>query len=94
MLRDAAELCQLLAKEAVGVLAGIYVTITDDVGVRVADGQIAVHPSSSPLPRFPRRCVLVGAEDNTPVGVLEIVTNQKPHSSVIPADECQDWRFV
>jgi hypothetical protein len=28
------------------------------------------------------------------VSILEALTDQKLNSSVIPTDECQDWRFV
>jgi hypothetical protein len=28
------------------------------------------------------------------ISVLQIVTNEKPNSSVIPTDECQHWWFV
>ena len=44
MLRDASELRQPLAKEAVPVLTGVRVSVTDDVGIGVGDGQMAVHP--------------------------------------------------
>ena len=43
MLRDTSELRQPLAKEAMAVLTGVRVSITDDVGIGVGDGQVAVH---------------------------------------------------
>ena len=39
MLRDTSELRQPLAKEAEPVLTGVRVSVTDDVGVGVGDGQ-------------------------------------------------------
>ena len=44
MLRDTSELRQPLAKEAVTILTGVCVSVTDDVGIGVGDGQMAVHP--------------------------------------------------
>jgi len=44
MLRDASEIRQPLAKETMPVLTGVRVSVTDDVGIRVGDGQMAVHP--------------------------------------------------
>ena len=44
MFRDTSELRQPLAKEAVTVLTSVRVSVTDDVGVGVGDGQMAVHP--------------------------------------------------
>lgn len=100
MFRDATKLRQPLAKEAVAVLAGVCMSVTDHVGVGVGDGQMAVHPLLV-LDIVVDR-VIVGTENDASVavlsdvlvGVLEIFTNEKPHSSVIPTDECQHWRFV
>lgn len=100
MLRDATELRQPLAKEAVAVLASVRVGVTDHVGVGVGDGQMAVHPLLGLDVVVDR--VVVGAEDDASVTVLgdilvsslQIVTNEKPNSSVIPTDECQYWWFV
>jgi len=100
MLRDATELHQPLAKEAVAVLAGIHVSVTDDVGVGVGDGQMAVHPLL--ILDVVVNTVVVSTEDDASiavlgdvlVSVLEIFPNEKPNSSVGPTDECQDWRFV
>jgi len=51
MFRDPSELRQPLAKEAVGVLAGVRVSVTDDVSVEVGDSQVAVLSlSSSSIP--------------------------------------------
>ena len=44
MLRDTSELRQPLGKEAMAVLTGVRVSITDDVGIGVGDGQMAVYP--------------------------------------------------
>ena len=78
----------------------MFVSVTDDVGVGVGDGQMAVHPLlvlDSVVDR-----VVVSAEDDATVAVLcdvfvsvlEILADQKPNSSVIPTNECQDWWFV
>lgn len=45
MLRDATELRQPLAKETVAVLAGVCVSITDDVGVGVGGRPIVIQES-------------------------------------------------
>jgi len=100
VLRNATELHQPLAKEAVAVLASVHVSIADDVGVGVGDGQMAVHPLL--VLDVVVNAVVVGAEDDASiavlgdvlVSVLEILTYQKSNSSVEPTDECQDWRFV
>ena len=68
MLRDASELRQPLAKEAVTVLAGVCVSVTDDVGVGVGDGQMAVHPLRLLDILIDR--VAVGTEDDASVAVL------------------------
>jgi len=47
MLRDTSELRQPLAKEAVVVFISVCVRVTDDVGARVRDSQMAVY---LPLP--------------------------------------------
>jgi len=100
VLRDPSKLRQPLAKEAMAVLASVRVSITDDVGVGVSDGQMAVH-SLLVLDVVVDR-VAVGAKDHASVavlgdifiGVLQILTDEKPNSSVGTTDECQDWRFV
>ena len=82
------------------VLTGVRVGVTDYVGVGVGDGQLAVHPLLV-LDVVVNR-VAVGAEDHASVAVLrdilvsilQILTDEKPHSSVGMTDECQDWRFV
>ena len=68
MLRDASELRQPLAKEAMAVLAGVCVGVTDDVGVGVGDGQMAVHPLRLLDILIDR--VAVGTEDDASVAVL------------------------
>ena len=68
MLRDTSELRQPLAKEAVTVLTGVRVSVTDDVGVGVGDGQMAVHPLR--LLDILIDCVAVGTEDDASVAVL------------------------
>ena len=100
MFRDTTELRQPLAKEAMAVLTGVRVGVTDHVGVGVGDGQMAVHPLLVLDVVVDR--VIVGAENDTSVAVLgdvfvsvlEVFTDEEPHSSVIPTDECQDWWFV
>ena len=100
MLRDTSKLRHPLAKEAAAVLADVCVSVTDDVGVGVGDGQMAVHPLivlDSVVDR-----VVISAEDDATVAVLcdvfvsvlEVLADQKPNSSVIPTDECQDRWFV
>ncbi len=68
MLRDASELRQPLAKEAVPVLTGVRVSVTDDVGVGVGDGQMAVHPLLL-LDIFIDR-VAIRTENNTAIAVF------------------------
>jgi len=68
MFRDASELRQPLAKEAVAVLTGVCVGVTDDVGVGVGDGQMAVHPLR--LLNVLINRVGVGTEDDASVAVL------------------------
>jgi len=100
MLRDATELRQPLAKETVAVLASVCVSVTDDVGVGVGDGQMAAHPLRL-LDVLADR-VAIGTEDDASVavlgdvlvGLLQILADEKLNSPVIPTDECQDWRFV
>ena len=82
------------------VLTGVRVSIADDVGIGVGDGQMAVHPLLL-LDRVVD-CVIIGTEDDASitvfsdvsVGVLEILTDEKQNSSVIPTDECQPRWFV
>jgi len=45
MLRDATEFRQPLAKEAMAVFASIRVSVANDVGIGVGDGQMAIHPA-------------------------------------------------
>ena len=100
MFRDTTELRQPLVKEAMTVLTGVRVGVTDHVGVGVGDGQMAVHPLLVLDVVVDR--VIVGAENDTSVAVLgdvfvsvlEVLADQKSNSSVIPTDECQDWWFV
>ena len=100
MFRDTPELRQPLAKEAVAVLTGVRVSIADDVGVGVGDGQMAVHPLL--LLNLVVDCVIIGTEDDASVtvfsdvfvGVLEILADEKPNSSVLSTDECQHRWFV
>lgn len=74
--------------------------IVDDVGVGVSDGQMAVHPLL--VLNAVVDHVGVRAENNASVtvlgdvlvGVLQILTNQRPNSSAGMADEYQDCRFV
>ena len=68
MLRDATELRQPLTKETVAVLASVCVSVTDDVGVGVGDGQMAVHPLHLLDVLIDR--VAVRTEDDASVAVL------------------------
>ena len=68
MLRDATELRQPLTKETVAVLASVCVSVTDDVGVGVGDGQMAVHPLRLFNVLVDR--VAVGTEDDASVAVF------------------------
>ena len=43
MLRDTSELRQQLAKETMMILTGVRMSITDDVGIGVGDGQTAAY---------------------------------------------------
>ena len=82
------------------VLTRVCMGITDHVGVGVGDGQMAVHPLLVFDVVVDR--VAVSAENdasvlvlgNVLVGVLWILTDEKPNSSVIPTDGCQHWWFV
>ena len=67
MLRDASELRQPLAKETMPVLTSIRVSVTDDVGIGVGDGQMAVHPLLF-LDIFVDR-VAIRTENNTAIAV-------------------------
>ena len=100
VFRDASELRQPLAKEAVAVLAGVCVGVADDVGVGVGDGQMAVHPLLLLDVLVDR--IAIRAENDTTVAVLrdvfisvfQILADEKSNSSVAPTDECQYWWFV
>ena len=81
--RDTSELRQPLTKEAVAVLTGVCVGVTDDVGIGVGDGQVAVHPLllfDILVDRVP-----VSTEDNASISVLshifvsifQILTDEK-----------------
>jgi len=50
ILQDTSELRQPLPKEAMAVLTGVRVSITDDVGIGMGNGQMAVHPFFSSIP--------------------------------------------
>lgn len=68
MLRNTSELRQPLAKEAVAILTGVCVGVTDDVGIGVGDGQMAVYPLllfDVLVDRVP-----VSTEDNAFIAVL------------------------
>ena len=83
VFRDASELRQPLAKEAVAVLAGVCMGVTDNVGIGVGNGQMTVHP----LPFFDILVdrVPVSTEDNASIAVLsdifvsifQILTDEK-----------------
>jgi hypothetical protein len=100
MLRDTAELRQPLAKNAVAVLAGVCVSVADDVGARVG---------RRPFGRLPPLVldfivdrVIIGSEDDTaiavlsdiPVSVFQVLTDEKPNLSVIPTYKCHHWWIV
>jgi len=67
MLRDTSELRQPLGKEAMAVLTGVRVSITDDVGIGVGDGQMAVYPLLL-LDIFIDR-IAIRTENNTAIAV-------------------------
>ena len=100
MFLNTPELFQPQAKEEMAFFTGVCVRITDDVGIGVGDGQMAVHPLLLLNPVVDR--VAICTEDNASitvlsdvfVGVLEILADEKPNSSVIPTDECQHWWLV
>jgi len=100
MLRDTSELHRSLAKEAVTVLTGICVSVTDDVGVEVGDGQMAVHPLL--LLNIFADQVAIRTENHSPtamrcdffISLLQILADEEPNLSVRATDKCQDWRFV
>ena len=100
MFRDTSELRQPLAKEAVTVLTSVCVSVTDDVGVGVGDGQMAVHPLLL-LNIFVDR-VAIRTENHAPIAircdflisVLQVLADEEPNLSVRATDKCQDWRFV
>jgi len=70
MLRDASEVRQPLAKETMPVLTSIRVSVTDDVGIGVGDGQMAVHPLLF-LDIFVDR-VAIRTENNTAIAVRRL----------------------
>ncbi len=88
VFRDASELRQPLAKEAVAVLTGVCVGVADDVGVGVGDGQMTVHPL--PFPDVLVDRIAICAENDTTVAVLgdifvsifQILADEKSNSSV------------
>jgi len=92
--QDTSKLRQPLAKEAMAVLAGVCMSVTDDVGVGVGDGQMAVHPLQ--VLDILVDPVSVSTEDYTPiailrnvlVSVLKILADLESNSSVAPTDEC------
>ena len=96
MLRDTVELRQPLTKEAMMALAGVCVSVVDDVGVGVDDGRMAVHPLL--VLDIVIETVSVCIENHTPVAVfcdvLEVLADQKSNSSVIPTDQWQYWWLV
>jgi len=100
MFRDTSELRQPLAKEAVTVLTSVCVSVTDDVGVGVGDGQMAVHPLLL-LNIFVDR-VAIRTENHAPIAVggdffvslLQVLADEESNLSVRSTDKCQDWRFV
>jgi len=100
VLRDASELRQPLAKEAMAVLTAVDVSIADHVRVIVRDRQMSVNSIVLIDVVVDRVAVstqddrLVASIGNLFVHVLEIFSNQKLNSSVGATDECHDWRFV
>jgi hypothetical protein len=82
------------------ILAGVHVRVTDHVRVIVRDRKMSVNLLVFVNPVVD--CVLIGTENHTTIAILrdifvsvpQIVPHSKLHSSVIPTDECQDWRFV
>ncbi len=100
VLRDTSELRQPLAKEAMAVLTAIDVDVTDYVRFIVRNRQMRVN--TVVLVDIVVDCVVIGTQNHRFVAflcyffvyVLEILSNQKFHSSVARTDECRDWWFV
>jgi len=100
MFRDASELRQPLAKEAVTVLAGIHMSVADHVRVIVRDRQVGVNLLVLVDPVVD--CVVICTEDHTSiavfgdvfVSVFQVVPNGELNPSIVPADERQDWWFI
>jgi len=100
VLRDASELRQPLAKEAMAVLTTVDMGVADHVRIIVRDRQMSVN--AVVLVNVVVDRVVVSTQNHRFVPflgglfvyVLEMLSNQKLHSSVGATDECHDWRFV
>ena len=97
---DAPKHAKPLADEAMAVLAGIGVGITDHHLFRVLDRQVGVNPI--PFLGSLVNLVVISTQNNASIAVLgnvgfdilEVFSDLKPHSSVAATDECHDWWFV
>jgi hypothetical protein len=86
----------------VAVLTAVRVSITNDVVFVVIDGEMAINlvvlvdsvVDAVLICAQDRWIVFVTVFDDVFVYVFEILTNEKPNSSVGATDECHDWRFV
>ncbi len=100
MLRDSSELRQPLAKEAMAVLAAVYVSVTDNVRFIVRDRQMTVNSIVfvdvivyRVIIRAENHCLISSVGDLL-IYVLEILPNQELNSSVAPTDECLARSFL
>ena len=82
------------------VLASVDVCVTDHVGFRVIDGQMAVNPVI--FVDFGVDAILIRTQDDGSIAIrgdvlvdtLQIVPNEKAHPPIGTTDERQDGRFV
>ena len=100
MFRDASELPEPLAQKAVAVLTTVCVRVSDDEVIDVIDRQMTVNAvvfidavvDSVLIGKKNHR--LVAAAGDRLVGILQRLTDEKPHLAGITPDKRQEWRFV
>ena len=84
------------------VLTAVCMSITDNVVFVVIDGEVVidlvvlVDSTVDGVLICTQDCwiIFVAVLNDVLVYIFEILTNEEPNSSVAPADECHDWRFV
>jgi len=84
------------------VLTAVCMSITDNVVFVVIDDEVAINlvvlvnsiVDSVLICTQDRWIVFIAVFNDVFVYISEILTNEEPNSSVAPADECHDWRFV